>query len=224
MVHAIGAWVVCFRKPRIQDDLNALRTLLSTISSVIEHHNSSSYLTTEPVLLAVGMQQTTTPSLEIPTEEWEELCRECGSWEWIDGTVDGPKLKQKEKDRNEFGEKVGIARLQEALEANEWDAGRGDELSDDLGLDDGDLGFGEETAQMQTEMWGMQSAVREEGREEEGEEMGDEGDEDVGDKEVQELEAMMLKMQAVRDMGADISEAERRRFAAKAVKDVLKQM
>ncbi len=58
----------------------------------------------EALLLAVGMQQSVGPSLEIEGEEWEDLCRECGGWEWIDGEiaepVDGGRAVVQ---RNEFG-------------------------------------------------------------------------------------------------------------------------
>ena len=115
-------------------------------------------------------------------------------------------------------EKVGIARLKEALEAHEWDAGGGDEDADDLeeelGVEDG---FGAEAAEVQREMVGLKMAVRREG--EDGEDEGDGGDEGV-----EELENMMLKMQAIKDMGADMPEGERRKFAARAVRDVMKTM
>ena len=50
-------------------------------------------------------------------------------------------------------------------------------------------------------------------------------DEEVeGDEDVLALEGMMLKMQAVRDMGADLPEGERRKLAAKAVRDVMRRL
>ena len=51
---------------------------------------------------------------------------------------------------------------------------------------------------------------------------GAEGSDKGGDEGVEELENMMLKMQAIKDMGADMPEHERRKFAAKAVRDVMK--
>jgi len=52
-------------------------------------------------------------------------------------------------------------------------------------------------------------------------------DDRIGEEEevqVEELESMMLKMQAIKDMGADMPEMERKRFAAKAVRDVMKKL
>lgn len=251
----MGAWVLCFSKPRTGEELSALQAVLAAVSAVVERHcggseHSYSCGPVEPLLLAVGVQQTITPSLEVGGEEWEDLCRECGGWEWIDGSV-GDKMEvgvgggvglgwreekttQVEDGVNEYGEKIGMARLEEALEAHEWDGPGGDDFEglDDLGLDDDDddagLGFGEEAMEAQMELWGMQSDVREEGqrRQEEQVEKADEeqGRSEIGDQDVQELETMMLKMQAVRDMGADMAEGERKKFAAKAVREVLKKM
>jgi hypothetical protein len=115
-------------------------------------------------------------------------------------------------------EKTGIPRLFEALEANEWDSGDGevdgDLTEDELGLEDG---FGAEAAQMEREMMGLKMAVQED-------EAARLEENDGGDEEVQELENMMLKMQAIKDMGADMPEAERKKFAAKAVRDVMKTL
>lgn len=210
MVQAVGAWAVCFTKARDKADLDVIRNLLTTIHEVVSKHTSSSYITSEPLLLAVGMQQTISPSLEVTNEERENLCMECGSWEWIDGELDGKGESNAEgkKERNDFGEKVGIERLKEALEACEWEGADVDTVSDDLGLEDG---FGDEAAQVEREFMGLNMAVN-----------GGEGADEGEDEGVEELESMMLKMQAIKDMGADMPEAERRKFAAKAVRDVMK--
>jgi hypothetical protein len=100
-------------------------------------------------------------------------------------------------------ETQGLERLKEALEANDWEAP--DELGAALGLEDfegedddedGNLGFDlgpEDRAEMEMEMFGMKRAIHEGGEVENDEEMGEGHDEGV-----EELQAMMLKMQAVR--------------------------
>jgi len=101
-------------------------------------------------------------------------------------------------------EPMGIERLKEALEANEWDGGGEDvdgEINfDDLGADDededGSLGFGISAAEMEMEMFGMKQAIYGGGSDRE-EEIRDE---EEGDEEIEQLQAMMLKMQAVRGM------------------------
>lgn len=167
------------------------------------------------------MQQTMFPSLVMEIEDWEDVCRECGGWEWIDGELDGVEDHKSTgiaKSRNAFGEKIGLERLKEALEANEWEGGDPDtgDLSDDLGL--GEDGFGVEAAQMEREIIGLKMVVNGDGdgREDPQEEVGDEG--------VEEMERMMLKMHVIKDMGADMPEGERRKFAARAVRDIMKTL
>lgn len=77
-----------------------IRTLLTTLTGLITHHTQSavdSYsVNNEPLLLYLGLHQPKVPRLEISNEEWEDMGRECGGWEWIDGEVEG-------EGRNGFG-------------------------------------------------------------------------------------------------------------------------
>lgn len=92
---------------------------------------------------------------------------------------------------------MGVERLKEALEANEWDGDDG--LDDELNLDDfesddeaeGSIGFGIGVEETRDEMAGMKQAIYGGGNNEI-------EDEPASDKEVEQLQAMMLKMQAVR--------------------------
>ena len=133
-----------------------------------------------------------------------------------------------------------IERLREALEANEWESNElGEQINledleyDDEGEDEGGIGFGIEAAEMEMEMFGMKQAIYE-GRKGEGNQ-----DEEGEDEGVEQLQAMILRMQAVRgkfswcfcrkqltlqDMGADMPEAERKRFAARAVNEIMKKL
>lgn len=140
--------------------------------------------------------------------------------------------------------------MKEALEANDWASNEDDFGIDDFGdlEDEESMGFGAEAAELEMEMFGMKRAIYGIGEEDE-ERAGEEGvgREEGGDEEdeVEKLEALMLRMQAVRgefassvgrvgyefasltgilDMGADLPEAERKRFAAKAVKDIMKTL
>ncbi|KAG6989836.1 hypothetical protein G7Y79_00063g093870 [Physcia stellaris] len=229
VVRSLGAWVVAIPKPLTKDDLCTIRTLLNTLSSLVSHHTSeavdSYQLTNEPLLLCLGVHQPTLPQLEITDDDWEDLCREAGGWEWIDGEAEG------EGTRNEFGEKVGIARLIEALEAHEWeDAGDRADLPDDLQFNE-DEGL----SQSASDTLDLDSAakepilIRSDGK---AKDIGQRSDietntdtiEGEEDDQVQELENMMLKLQAIKDMGADMPEAERRKLAAKAVGDVMRKI
>jgi hypothetical protein len=99
-------------------------------------------------------------------------------------------------------EPMGLERLKEALEANDWDGGEelGEEINfddiDDFGEeDDESLGFGIDPKEMEEEMKGMKQAIYRGGMD--GIEKEVEVDEEQ-DEEVEKLQAMMLKMQAVR--------------------------
>ncbi|KFY33841.1 hypothetical protein V494_07274 [Pseudogymnoascus sp. VKM F-4513 (FW-928)] len=125
-------------------------------------------------------------------------------WELVDGAAKG---------KNELGEMVGVERVREALEANEWTASVGDdevdELEEELGLGGVDVEGGFEIGEDDVE--GMRRPIfgKDDGEEEES---------------VEGMEALMLKMQAMRDLGADMSEADRKKFAAKAVRDLMKTL
>jgi len=130
------------------------------------------------------------------------------------------------------------------LEANDWDGGDdlGGDVDTELNLEEveddeaeGSIGFGIDRAEMESEMFGMKQAIYSGGADVDEDDL----DEAEGDKEIEQLQAMMLKMQAVRgvyfwqelrilltltDMGADLPEAERKRFAAKAVNEIMKTL
>lgn len=93
---------------------------------------------------------------------------------------------------------MGMERLREALETNDWES---NELGE--GINAEDLGFGGEegeastglrfeAAEMEMEMFGMKQAIHGGGNGEVDE------DEEGQDDEVEKLQAIMLRMQAVR--------------------------
>ena len=88
---------------RADTEKETIRTLLITLTSLTAHHTEDSYNTSnEVLLLCIGLHQPTVPQIEISDEDWEDLCREAGGWEWIDGEVEGDG-------RNEFGGKSTCA-------------------------------------------------------------------------------------------------------------------
>ncbi|EKG17005.1 Alpha/gamma-adaptin-binding protein p34 [Macrophomina phaseolina MS6] len=146
-----------------------------------------------------------------PFEEWDDEARERG-FEYVDAEMKG---------RNEFGEMTGMARVREALEANEWEGG--DDDDDDGGLDG--LGVGEsddedwnktfaaEEAEMGIEMMGLKTELN-------GGEGADGGEDEAA--QVEELERTMSKLSGIRDLAATMPEEQRKKFAAKAVNDLMK--
>lgn len=103
-------------------------------------------------------------------------------------------------------EPLGKARLKEALEANDWEAVG---LDDDFDLDaldeddEGSTGFGMEATELEMEMFGMKTAVR--GTAENEDESSGEPTEEK-EEDVEQLEAMMLRLQAVRGKSFGVSQ------------------
>ncbi|KAI9860748.1 MAG: hypothetical protein M1813_005671 [Trichoglossum hirsutum] len=218
VLKVLGAFLLVFRKPVDEDALEAVKNSLKAISTVVKRGCGYAW---DGICLAVGTAQSETPHLQLEFEEWEDVCREF-QFEYVDSEAKG---------RNEFGELVGLERIREALEANDWAAD--DDIEGLDGLDDSDedreqgSGFSAEAAEMEREMFGLKIAIHGGGdgsaqKLGEEEEEGDDGQDE--EFQVEQLEAMMLRMQAVKDMSADLPEPERRKFAAKAVNDIMKTL
>lgn len=137
----------------------------------------------DQVCLAVAMPQTTTPYLDMPSEDWEDICTNTG-FEYVDFEKNG---------KNEFGEKVGIHRVRESLEACEWESAEGIDLGEDDDDEEGFGGFAAEEAEMNMELFDMKGALHGSEDEEAGEPSAEEEA-----KEVEELEVMMRKMIAIK--------------------------
>jgi hypothetical protein len=166
VVSVLGAWIVCFRKPVKEEDVASVKEMLKAISDVIE---CACGYSGDAVCLAVAMPQSTTSSFEKNEEDWDELCTEYG-FEFVDSEAKG---------KNEYGEYVGVKRVEEALKAQEWDM-----QETDLGFEDVDDfgdGFDAEEMEMGLELFGMKAAVN----------GTDEGE---GEAQVEELEKMMRRM------------------------------
>lgn len=129
----------------------------------------------DQVRLAVAMPQSTTPYLDKSAEDWDDLCMEHG-FEFVDIEAKG---------KNQFGEETGIKRVEDALKAQEWEGGGGE---DDFGFDDDAFGEGldEEEREMGMELFGMKNAVH-----------GLDEDEEA---QVEELEGLMRRMVAIKGM------------------------
>ncbi|KAF4151287.1 hypothetical protein CNMCM6069_004181 [Aspergillus lentulus] len=132
-----------------------------------------------------------------------------------------------------YGEYQGMRRIREILETHDWAAPSEDAdpggFSDDgleehlLGLDPGENGFDLEVNELEREMLGLRMAI------EHGGDDGDDHDEDEDEEDdeglkVESLEALMMRMQAIRDMSSELPESERKKFAAKAVRDIMKEV
>ncbi|KAI0452423.1 hypothetical protein F5B21DRAFT_483540 [Xylaria acuta] len=187
---------------------------------------------------------------------WEDCCAESGL-EFVQ------VRNQSTPARNEFGEKTGIPRALEALEANDWENASADDLGPDFedidaeleareetgkdpegtGLDPEELDFGfdrEDFEGLKRAIWNagkddgedlvggdpdkqQKSGVTEE-EGEEGEEEEEEEEESLDDEDIRKMERMMAKLQAVRDTNTGLPEDQRKRAAAKAVAEVMREL
>ncbi|KAK2602577.1 hypothetical protein N8I77_009095 [Diaporthe amygdali] len=183
---------------------------------------------------------------------WDEVCGDAGlEFVHVGSSATSDDAK------NEFGEKMGIPRVLEALESNDWDsfatadedgdmAALGDEMArgagdeDSIELDPENLDFGFDREDFE----GLKKAIWEARIEREGDDGDhqatdgkpsdpkaasnqtgnpDEGGDELGDEDIQKVEQMMRKLQAVKDMSAGLPEDQKKRMAARAVGEVMKE-
>ncbi|KAI1414426.1 hypothetical protein F5Y13DRAFT_158531 [Hypoxylon sp. FL1857] len=177
-------------------------------------------------------------------DEWEDCCAEWGL-EFVQ------VRNQSVSGRNEFGEKTGIPRALEALESNDWSQASGGDLDSDFGdfetelgisKDAGAEGKGEDGPDLDPESLdfgfdredfaGLRQAIWNAGKGNEEDFLNGEpstgankdNEEDLNDDEIRKIERMMVKLQAVRDTSAGLPEDQRKRVAAKAVAEVMKEL
>jgi hypothetical protein len=236
VISVLGSWIYAFRLPVANEDLETIKETMKSIQAVIERATGYGW---DGTLLAVGMPQGTTPRLQMTFEEWDDVCREY-NFEYIDAIAKG---------RNEFDEPVGLERLKEAIETTEWESGHGD--LDDLLDERGDEGLGEsgdwgdfskEEEEMGVELLGLKSAI-----------CAGEGEEDEDEAVlVEEMGRLMGRLQAIKgmptlpfvlrnqvvargfmfffilmfvtDTSSSMPEAEKKKFAAKAVNEIMKTL
>ncbi|WPG99509.1 Hypothetical protein R9X50_00232400 [Acrodontium crateriforme] len=215
VVTAVGAWVYCFSVPNNGSVSKEVENTLKAIHGVVEHHTG---YVSDTLLVAVAVAQgkdSMSAASSLNNDDWEDACSQYG-FEFINYQAQGV---------NEFGERLGRDRLRETLEANEWDATDGDELLDlddlDFDADDDGVGFGRDEAELTGELYGMKHALRTGG--DEGD--FDPNDEDVGDHahQVDDLDRLMSRLLAVKEQATGLPDAERKRLAAQAVRDLMGQ-
>lgn len=130
---------------------------------------------------------------------------------------------------------MGVARAKEALEANDWaqlddtglsDFGDFEDANDDdedaskeaEDFDPEDMAFGFEREDLK----GLRRAIWDAGQGYDGPEADDATG--LNDDDVAKVESMMMKLQAVRDAGEGMGQEQRRRMAARAVEEVMKEL
>ncbi|KAK2813377.1 hypothetical protein FQN50_000692 [Emmonsiellopsis sp. PD_5] len=168
--------------------------------------------------------------VEFSTRWWEDELSEMGIFE-LEIVAWDPKGEEETKGkRNLFGELEGMPRIKEVLQTNEWTSTRhtGDDqdgLADFLLDSDEENGFDKEAGELEREMFGLRLAIEKGGDDDGGEAHDlDHGDDEDDELHVEKMDGLMLRMQAIKDMAAELPEAERKAFAVKAINDIMKEM
>lgn len=256
VVRAVSAWVYVFRKPSLAagsslHDADGIitieaQTAMRAIQAVVEKHAEYDEDGVSSVVkLAVAttneswapLDQNRSPSrkallndAKVQDQEAEEdKCMEF-EFEYINYTASG---------QNVFGEKVGFARLQEALQTIEWASSEHDHVDDDGESQDdiaamlaafdaeggGMTGTDREEAEWTAEMFAVKAALlQQDDTDEENNDPGDDDAYEAGESQVDNLERLMGRLLAVKEQSIGLPEEQRKRMAAQAVSDAVKNL
>ncbi|KAI9149559.1 ATP-dependent bile acid permease [Paramyrothecium foliicola] len=228
----LGGLVVVFALPTTSEAAERTRSLVKHVGRVVKEGLGG--WEWDGVGLAVGVG-------EGDVDEWDGLAADAGL-EFVQARQAGSKNEQ----RNEFGEKTGVPRVREALESNDWaqlDSGQdlsdfGDfneaEEKDDKDLDPENLDFGFDRADfegMRKAIWSLVDNVEEPATTETNQNAAAQDkttDKEAGgvptEDQVAKVEMMMQKLQATREAGEGMSQEQRRRMAARAVEEVMRDL
>ncbi|KAI1319254.1 hypothetical protein F5Y16DRAFT_391122 [Xylariaceae sp. FL0255] len=272
VLDVLGGLIIIFALPTMpdSDESTAAKDLIRQVGKVVK--DGLGGWSWDGVSLCLGVGEID------DVDVWEDVCAEAGL-EFVQVRSGGATDK-----RNEFGEKTGISRALEALEANDWanatDLGDLESDLDDFeqqftssdtlegegsDRDFSGLGFDSDFWSDPKDFEGLKAAIWKAGQIDEDEdgdsekpdgiattaatigtntprdkddvasamamlaegkvERGKTGEEEaINDDEVQKIERMMTKLQAVRDTNAGLPEDQRRRAAARAVAEVMKDL
>ncbi|EEQ90689.2 hypothetical protein RJZ56_005978 [Blastomyces dermatitidis] len=162
--------------------------------------------------------------LEFSTRWWEDELSEMGHFE-LEVVAWDPQDEGNGDERNNFGELQGMPRIREVLRTNEWTSCSQGDLSTDFLLDsDGETGFDKEASELEREMFDLRLAIEKGGDELGTGEPGPKNEDEEDELQVERMDGLMLRMQAIKDMAAELPEAERKAFAVKAINDIMKDI
>ncbi|RCI11409.1 hypothetical protein L249_7702 [Ophiocordyceps polyrhachis-furcata BCC 54312] len=214
-----GLVVVLGLGPDTDVEKEELRTLIRDVGRVVDRLGGWEW---DGVRLVVAFGHV---GDEDEVDGWDELCVQTGfEFVHVDSDSRLPPARVIE-DR----ERSGIARVKEALEANDWeymapsptlsDPETDDDDDDDDEDEDLNLGLGKaDLDALKQALWSAQE-------QEEGDSNRSQiNDEDPSGEDLTKLEFMMRKLQAVRLAGSDMSDDQRRKVTAEAVAEVMRQL
>lgn len=213
------------------------------IRQMIEDENSGRDVPAV-VLVSVTGKGVGEGDLDATTEKLEAVMREergVLGWEFVgwDGKVAGKDgvTGRSDAQRNAFGERMGMERVKELLEAMDWSAPGGglDGQDIDAGFlsSDGEGGpFGVDGIKLQgqeleREMMGLKLAMRDQGLGEEDAKEHDASSQDMEEDEdlkIEQLPGLLERVVAIREAGADMNKADREKFAKREVERIMKDL
>ncbi|KAG9706881.1 hypothetical protein KCU59_g22365, partial [Aureobasidium melanogenum] len=176
VVDALGAWIYCFDSGKKESEDAGEEVTISdqaeqTMKAVDEVVKKACGIMWDGTKLAMDL----TPSNKGKrADAADEICLELG-FDYVHIDTEG---------KNDYGEKLGLERAKEILEANEWSALPVDDDEDNIGdMDD-------EQAQMNAELWGMKASLLD---------PDNDDDEDEGSAlQIEGMEQMMSQLMAIR--------------------------
>lgn len=204
VVEAIGAWIFCFTDDHTPTCDRNLDDSLRAVQAIIEYHTEG---VNDAVMLAIAVspENKSTAMNEDRFNALEDIAMRY-SFELIDYAADGI---------NDYGEKQGLDRVKEALQANEWTSLETGDNEPDLDAES-DLDFGE--AEMQTALSDLKTRLVDNAvSSAQTDQLEGEGQADA----VDDLEVMLGKLLAVKEQSSDLPLAQRKRIAAQAVRDIM---
>ncbi|KAL9624177.1 MAG: hypothetical protein Q9160_001699 [Pyrenula sp. 1 TL-2023] len=163
------------------------------------------------------------------------------AWDGVVNASDPGSEGANKEERNAYGEKMGLGRLMEILEAMEWASPSGlDEGGEDdpalaflstagvggqgQGEDEDEDALKQSEHELQREMMGLSLAIREQSqRGEDGMEGVGEGEDDEAAK-VDALPGLMERVMAMRERGVGMEGEERERWARRAVGELMREL
>lgn len=196
VVQAIGAWIFCFQQQLDGQIASDAEMAMQSVQEVMRQHGADA--PGLAVAIPTGNKSSGDSDQAEGKEEQEDTCWEYG-FEYIVHGATG---------HNEYGEKVGLERLREVLEVNEWQIGS----SSGMDIDDPEA----------LENFDFDDFLTRSDAFDPGLEFGDEVSEQQA-LQVENMNGMLEKLLAVKESSAELPEAQRRRMAADAVRDLMKK-
>lgn len=156
-------------------------------------------------------------------QKLEDWCHELAifGWDFVSWTGVTNPATSITKNTNEFGEKTGIERIKEVLEAVDWSASIQSDVDDPTVDDDDGLDvfsskrFQGLDAELQQEMMGLKLSMIDGGGSKNAE---------SEDMSPDQMAGLMQRVVAIRDAGVELPEAERKAFAKREVEKLVREL